>query len=599
MSAATEPSPRLPLALLLGLALAAGLALDGPSLLAPTTSAPATRFTDGQFINLALGAAELPWPTHTDRLGWPAGAGFAPLLWPWLPVTRLLGPTLALNLLFVAFPVFNAACGWVAARRLGAGPWSAFVTGLLCTFHLWGLNTLSNGQLEQVPVGAAAMAWAAAWRALGSGGAPPGEVGRGEGSRWALSAGLWVAGTALAAPHVGLATLVGLGVVLLVGAPRAWRSGGRGTLVLLVALVGLGAGLAHAWHGPQFQEGASVFAPKGAVASEHQGRPLPGIFDAAGLGDLLLPTPPPAPQAQGVVHSAYLGWTALLSAVAAVLAARRGRGRPARPGLAADSPDPTDEGTPPGETTRSGGAAAAVPAEAAPAALAPAALWLGVALVLAVAALGDHVRLGPLSVPLPPALYGALSSALARSANPYRLVSGAVVALALAGGSAARGPRSAALITALLALELGLVANRPVPLPSQAWAPAASSVALAAGRGPVLDLPLATPACPDVGWRYAREAMWHGRPIPLTLRFDWRAWGAEEGRARKMARALESPDCGARLGALVREAGYTAVVTHRDVRCPPDPRARNCLTEAFGAPTDGPDEAWWTVGPPP
>lgn len=571
--AATEPSPRLPAALLLGLALAAGLALDAPSLAAPTTTAPLTRFTDGQFINLALGAAELPWPTHTDRLGWPGGAGFAPLLWPWLPVARLLGATLALNLLFVAFPVFNAGCGWLAARRLGAGPWAAFVTGLLCTFHLWGLNTLSNGQLEQVPVGAAAMAWASAWRALSD--APRGR-------RHALSAGLWVAGTSLAAPHVGLATLVGLGVVLLVGAPRAWRGGGRGAMALLVLLVGLGAGLAHTWHGPQFQEGASVFAPKGAVSSEHQGRPLPGIFDAATPADLLLPTPPPAPQAQGVVHSAYLGWTALLTALAGALWPRLGRGRSARPASAAASPDPRAEGPADGGTPPP-----------------PAALWLGVAAVLAVAALGDHVQLGPLSVPLPPALYGALSSALARSANPYRLVSGAVVALALAAGGAGRGPRAAAAVAALLALELGLVANRPVPIPSQAWAPAASTVALATGQGPVLDLPLATPACPDVGWRYAREAMWHGRPIPLTLRFDWRAWGTEEGRARKMARALESPDCGARLGALVREAGYTAVVTHRDVRCPPDPRARNCLTEAFGPPTDGPDEAWWAVGPAP
>ena len=45
----------------------------GAPLLHPASTAPLTRFTDGQFINLALGARGLPWPTFTGLLGHPHG----------------------------------------------------------------------------------------------------------------------------------------------------------------------------------------------------------------------------------------------------------------------------------------------------------------------------------------------------------------------------------------------------------------------------------------------------------------------------------------------------------------------------------------------
>lgn len=535
--------------LLVVAALLVGVVHTGAPLLAPGTTAPLTRFTAGQFINLALGARELPWPTHTDLLGYPTGAGFAPLLWPALPVARALGATAALTLVFTLLPLANALCGWVAARWLGATPWGAFAAGGLCALNAWSHNTLGNGQLEQVPLGAAALTWA-------------GLVAAFQRRTPVWVPGALVVATGLAAPHVGLASLVGVALLALAfplapdlfPAPRARERLPlpRRVAAVLPALVfvGIGAALVHLYHSPQFGDGTYVFAPKGAVTTAQAGPELPGVFEVATPRRLFLPPDAPAPQAQGVAHSAYLGWVPLLAALLA--------SRAARP-------------------------------------------WRLVAVVLAVAALGEHVDVFGLRVPLPAAWYGELSTALSRSANPYRLVLGAVAALSLASAWSVRRAGPALLLVALAWGEVGLTRTRAIPLPSQPWAPNAATVALRGGVGPVLDLPLASPACPDVGWGYATQAMWHDRPVPVTLRFDWRAWGTLEGWAHRAARTLDSPDCDARLPALLDEAGFTAVVLHADARCPIPPRARACLDAAYGpgdsSPSDGaPTLTWWSVG---
>lgn len=521
-------------------ALGVGALSVGEPLLSPATSAPATRFTEGQFINLALGARGLPWPLHTELLGHPTGAEVAPLLWPALPLAWAVGPTVALNLVFALLPAANAAMGWVAARWLGAERWGAFLTGALCAFSPWVHNTLANGQLEQVPLGGAALVWAGCVRAW-------------TGGRAALP-GLLTLGVGLAAPHVGLAalvgvaTLAGLAVALpgLLPAARAREAPGRAARLRAVALpllgVGIAAAVVHAYHSGQFGDGVHVFAPKGAVTTATAGPELPGVFEVATLGRLFWPPDPPAPQAQGVAHCAWLGWVPLVAAV--------GTRRP---------------------------------------------VWLALAAVFAVAALGEEVTVAGVTVPLPAAWYGSLSVALSRSANPYRLVLGAVAALALAAAFAARGPRAAVILAAAAWLEVGITRTRGIPLAAQEWVAEDAARALAGGSGAVLDVPLATPACPDVGWHYARQAMEHGRPVPVLLRFDWRAWGTLEPLGKRLAKTLSSPGCAERLPALLGEGGFTAVVWH-DHRCPGDPRARACLEEALGAPSEGAGVAWWSVG---
>jgi hypothetical protein len=115
-------------------------------------------------------------------------------------------------------------------------------------------------------------------------------------------------------------------------------------------------------------------------------------------------------------------------------------------------------------------------------------------------------------------------------------------------------------------------------------------VAIAKGKGAILDLPLATPECPDAPWHYVTQAMWHGRPVPLTLRFDWHAWGGLAGIARRMDAAFHGPECATELPALVREGRFATIVLHEDARCRVLPAVRECLTEAFG-----PGESTWEV----
>lgn len=532
----TDPAPpprSRPLALLLAVAaLGVGAVLVGPALAHPGSLVPATRFTEGQFINLALGARELPWPTSTRLLGWPEVASFSPLLVPMVLVAALTGPTVALNLTFLGMPLFNAAGGWALARACGGAPASAVVAGALTAWNPWVLNTAANGQLEQVPVGGAALVWAAV-------------VWASERPARAWAPGLMTLAVATSAPHVGLAAMVGLvplgllGLLGRLGRRSAWLAMGPGLL--------LAAGLAHGWHAPQFGAGTHVYAPKGAVTGGGEAQLLPGIFEVATPARLLLPPDPPHPAAQGVVHVVYLGWVALLAA------AWGGRRTPA------------------------------------------ARAWLLVGGVLALAACGERLELGPVSIPLPAAWYGQLSEALSRSANPYRLVAGVVPALAVAAGLAVDRPRIALALAAAAWLETGLTRTRGLPLPTQPWGPEPAARALAGGTGPVLDLPLASPACPDTNWHYAVQAMHSGRPVPLTLRFDWRAWGGLADDARWMLRTLDTPDCAARLPDRVRDLGFTAVVLHTDARCPQPPGTRACLEAGFGPGTTEGPTTWWEV----
>lgn len=519
---------RRPLLLLLLTSAVVGAAIVGPGWLDPFHTLPDTRFTEGQFINLALGARELPLPRHTDLLGWPGGAGFAPLLWPMLWVARVVGPVLALNFCFAILPVFNAASGWVLGRALGLGDWAAAALGGLLCWNAWVMNTLANGQLEQVPIGGAALLWAAVHVAQRDGG-------------WRLVLpGLVALGVGLAAPNVALSALLGVG---LLAALALWR-GPRGRALLWLGGIGAAVLLVNGYQAPQFVGGAHVFAPRGTFVTNQTAAMVPGIFDAATPAALFLPPAFPSAASGGVVHCAYLGWVAL---VAAFAAGRRGR------------------------------------------------LWVGVAALLVVFSLGDHLTVGSVEVPMPEAILGLLSSAVAESGNQYRLVLGAVVALATAAAFTVRGPRSAVLLVALAWIELLLVRNRGVPLPTTAWRPHASSVALAGGEGAVLDIPLATPQCPEMAWHDAVEAVWTQRPIPLVLSFDFRAWGDRVDLGKKLERGLTLPSCADVVPPRLASLGIRAIVVHHDTVCPLHPDTLRCLETAYGPPMHGPESDWWEL----
>ena len=517
-----------PLLLLLSVALLVGVANVGSGWLDPLHTLPQTRFTEGQFINLALGARELPFPRHTDLLGAPRGAGFAPLLWPMLWVARVVGPVLALNLCFTLLPVFNAVSGWVLGRALGLQDWaSAALGGLLC-WNAWVMNTLANGQLEQVPIGGAALLWAAV------------HVAQRDGRARLLLPGVVTLAVGLGAPNVALAGLIGVAMQAVVA---LWR-GPRARAVIWLVGVGAAGLLVNAYQAPQFSGGAHVFAPRGTFVTHQSAAMVPGIFDAATLGALLLPPALPSIASGGVVHCAYLGWVGLVAAL--------GAGKPGR-------------------------------------------FWVGIAAVLVIFALGDQVRIGSVIVPLPAALLGMVSSAVAQSGNQYRLVLGAVAALSVAAAWTVRGPRSAVLLVGLAWIELALVRNRGVPLPNEPWVPHASSVALRGGEGTVLDLPLANPQCPEMAWHDAVQAVWTERPIPLVLAFDYRAWGTAVDMGRKLERAFTLTDCVDTVPSRLTRLGIRAVVVHHDQTCPLHPQVVPCLEALYGPPQRGPESDWWVL----
>jgi hypothetical protein len=474
-------------------------------------------------VNIALGARELPSLLDTDAIGWPGPTLFSPVSWPALLLARVVPPVLALNLFLALLPAFNALSGYVLGRALHLDAWGSFAVGGLTALNAWTLNTLSNGQFEQVPLGAAALIWAAVVVACRDGGAAP------------VLPGVVFLAVGLAAPHVGVAAALGSGVLLLVEVGRGrWRR---------VAVVGVGvlagALLVSGYHSPQFAGGSHVFAPKGSTETGNTRVVVAGLWEVATPARLFLAPEPPTPGTRGVAHCAYLGWVGIVAALVGA------RARSARP-------------------------------------------FLAVAVLLACASCIDTL----------PTWFGALSDALRRTANPYRLVLGAVAALAAAAGFAVRGPRSALLVVVAAIGELGIVNGRPVPIPATSWVPHASTIALAGGSAPVLDLPLASPRCPEGGWHAAVQVAFGGPPTPLVLDFDWRAWGVHAGDGHAVDHILRSATCATALPAWLRKRGYGAVVLHTDERCALEPGIADCLETALGAGETGPEGRWWTLAAP-
>jgi hypothetical protein len=527
----------LPILLLVAIAVGAGLIL--PVWEDPTARAPFTRFTDGHLLGISLWAQPLRagiLPTfHTPVVAWPTGADLRPLLWPTTLLGALLGAPLALAITFALVPAFNLGGGWLLGKVLGRGPAGCALLGGLLAFHPWVLETLANGQVEQAILGGAALQLAAALFAARS----P--------SWWApVLPGVTTALLGWAAPHVALAGCLVIGLWALVEmAPR--RSDGlpprRARWLVVVGAVALGALAVQAYHGPSFAPGIHVFAPKGS-----EGRPtgLADLPEVTSLRGLLLP--PDMRVAPPVLHPNWLGWVLLGTAAWAA-----GRERSARGGLV-------------------------------------------VAAVLVLFSLGPGITLAGATIPLPWAALAAVAPTISQSLSAYRLVMGAVLALAVV---ASAGPRSVSVSLVAIALALGEAAagaTRPLPLRSQSAYADTSRAALAAGAGPVLDLPLAGPTCPNGTAHYLLEAAATGRPVPLQLTNPRAGYAAVPGLVAGINRAWSAEDCPAQLRTMVDKWPFTTLVLHRHDRdCPAPPRVAPCLEAALGPGTTEGGVTWWDL----
>lgn len=181
-----------------------------------------------------------------------------------------------------------------------------------------------------------------------------------------------------------------------------------------------------------------------------------------------------------------------------------------------------------------------------------------------------------------------------RSATPYRFVMTALVALA----ALAAHRRLAFLLVLLVWIEALIVDHRPFPMAAAALPMDSSSPALAAGVGPVLDVPALGPGCRDAAGHLLAEAVRHGRPVPLILRDGPEAWPGHREEVVRLDMALRSPSCATLLGPAIAAFSPKAVVGHLHPTCRLTSPMVSCLEGVLGPPS-GEDAGvvWWAHGP--
>ncbi|MDP2306732.1 MAG: hypothetical protein Q8P18_11975 [Pseudomonadota bacterium] len=518
---------------LLLVAIVVGALLIAPVWEDPTARAPLTRFTDGHLLGISLWA-------HPIRHGVLPSLHTAVVAWPGGADLRpLLWPSTLLGALVGAPLALALTFALVPAFNL-AGGWAlgrVLGRGPAGCAVLGGLLAFHPWVLETLANGQVEQA------VLGGAALQLGAAlyASRSASWWALVLpGVVTALLGWAAPHVALAGCVVTGLWAL---GEGVRGGSRLRWLGVLGAIGIGALLVQAYHAPSFAPGVHVFAPKGS-----EGRPtgLADLPEVASLRGLLLP-----PEVRGippVLHPNWLGFVLLATA-----AWSAGRERAARGALV-------------------------------------------IAAVLVLLSLGPTITVAGAAIPLPWAALAALAPSVSQSMSAYRMVMGAVLALAVVASAGRRSVPAALVVIALALGEAALSGTRPLPLPAQPAPADASRATLAAGSGPVLDLPLAGPTCPHGSAHYLLEAAATGRPVPLQLTNPRAGYAAVPGLVGGAGRAWSRDDCPAELARLVEAWPFTTLVLHRHDRdCPVPPRMATCLAATLGAGTTAGAVTWWDL----
>ena len=534
------------LAVLVGVWLTAGVWLS------PLRVTVDTHFTDGHLAGASLAGRGLwsgeLWRLHTVQAGWPEGVMFRPLLWPIMLLAGVTGPVLALNLSWALAPAASALGGLLLGRTLSLSPWGRASLGLLLAWCTWNRVTLANGQIEQAGLGAIAVVWAGALWAE-------------SGPAWRLLAAPAVLlAVGLAAPNCGLAAALGMG---LLAAGRVLQSPAR--LPRYLAVLGLSVGAAlliHGYHAPNYSDAPNFFQPRLRPPSQHDpsnyGIPSGWLADVtqqlddADVRSLLVPAGPAAYSSSPVQHVPFLGGTLMLGAVLGIW-----RRRQAWP-------------------------------------------LLGVALGMAVLALGDDIVVRGQRFLLPYALIDWLAPSAASSGSAYRLAMAAIVGLAavLSAGLDPKTARQRLLLGALVAMawaETTLLPGPAIPLPTRDVVHHPALRALAGQDGPLLDLPLPlVGSCDAQTARYFNGTLAHGRPLLHTLAAGPNFQDRTED-IRDLHRLFRASTCPEQLPGVLGTLGVTAVVLHTGPPREPSPALRACLSAALGEPEEAPGVCWWTL----
>ena len=256
----------------------------------------------------ALGSGELP--VHTQLAGGPEGGA----LWfidaagatAALPVTALLGPSVAYNLTLLVRVSLAGLAGWLLARELGAKDSGAWLGGLAYATTPFLLCELANGISE-----VCATQWVGftLWAAL--------RATRSWTTKDLALLGFLGGLTAVVSFYQGLAGALTVAGLLLARLPGAWKAGllGRQAALGLLAAAGLGALVfLPVWalfHGTleaadaliRRQDGGMMLVAHNAVDPRIYF--MPGNFQSVDLA---------AEYDEPFVHTAYLRWSVLLLA---------------------------------------------------------------------------------------------------------------------------------------------------------------------------------------------------------------------------------------------------------------------------------------------
>ena len=114
---------------------------------------PATAFTDGHLITISVGKWEMIhdniWDLHTERIGWPKGLVYLPLMWSTILLSVFVGSIPAFNYTYLYTPILMPYAGIYWEEVLTIPKPASLLCALLVGWNPWVRETLGNGQLNK------------------------------------------------------------------------------------------------------------------------------------------------------------------------------------------------------------------------------------------------------------------------------------------------------------------------------------------------------------------------------------------------------------------------------------------------------------------
>lgn len=505
-----------------------GVWFNQASMRDPSALLPITEFTEGHLAGTVVGVVEWEqgslWDLYVDDIGWPDGLVYRPMMWPSIALGALVGPVLAINILWSYALSWNAVCGFFLIRVLGLSRVAALVAGSLMAWNPWVRTTLSNGQFEQSFIGTIALLW--------------GCVFLSERYRWVGVIGTFIVVVlgGLAVPNVILTGLVALPVL---GGYRVLSNVRRLVPWSLCAVATIAGGLlVNSYQSAGFSsDEPQFFSPRRADDSS---------MDNVATLSSLLEAPAKTVANNQVAHIPYQGevWTKA-GMVGAVLGGGIGRmGILAAVDMVHFSLGPSVKVQ--DETYY-------LPVS-----------WLAhYAPILAQS--GSYYRF---------AMGGFVGFALCVAAGIHRIRRYSLIVAALVGGWIVQESMD----------ETESMRGHPIPLTASTAFENPGVSHLSGGKGAVLGLPLLKNMNCDKGsFGYVKEYWLHRRPILHTMEPPIR-YRSNEPKISRLMRVLDDDACSSKITAAIRRMGVGAIILYTNSQCNLSQEQKNCLQKGLGIP---------------